>query len=93
MLDATVFTGIAMVFLPFLVDLLIRLFKVEATLAKKIVAIVLSGLIAVVVELYNKPFTTIHDFALRFSAILVASQVIFSNFYKDTSAQKVMLGK
>ena len=89
---------IASAFIPLIVDLVVRFTKLEAGNAKRIVAVVLAFVVALIPELGNTvPTTDVWEFvkalSVRFGAILVTSQTIFAMFYNEGKLQKVMVGK
>lgn len=97
-MDINTLSLIASAFIPLLVDLVVRFTKLEAGNAKRIVAVVLAFVVALIPELGNTvPTTDVWEFlkalSVRFGAILVVSQTVYNNFYKEGNVQKVMVGK
>lgn len=84
-MDTNTLMILASAVLPVIVDLFIKVFKIENTLAQKIVAGLLAFGIALFSELSAKPAIDVQDLISRFAVVFTLSQVIYRNIYKDTS--------
>lgn len=94
MLDVTSIVLIIGAVLPFLVDVVIRIFGVQdKDNAQKLIVTVLSILGAVAIEFGAGLKWNWNDAIGMFALIFGTSQVIFRNFYKDTLASRFLLGQ
>lgn len=85
-------TVLASFFLPLLVDVAIRLFKLSNVTAQKVVAGVLALCIALASELSVRPAIDIGDLVSRFAVVFALSQIVYRNIYKDTLVNKSISG-
>lgn len=79
--------------LPFVIDFIKRIFKLEDAFAQKLVSAIAAFLVALVISLMASPFTTWTELAQRFATVLAASQVVYLGWVKNSEAQKLILGK
>ena len=84
-MDTNNLTLLATVFLPVIVDIFIKVFKIKSLTAMKLVAGLLAFAIALISELSIKPAIDVQDLISRFAVVFTLSQVIYRNIYKDTS--------
>lgn len=97
-MDTNTLTLLASFFLPLLVDLIIGIFKIDSTLAMKLVAGVLSFLIALIPEISNNlpitdPKVFITNIVSKFAVVFTISQTVYSNILKNTKLSKTLAGK
>lgn len=93
MLDVNSLTGLLILILPLVADLLKRFFPLQSDNAIKITVGLLSVISAVIINLYQSPVINWTDLLLRIGVIYSLSQVVYDKLWASTQLSKALSGQ